>query len=249
MPFTFSHPAIILPLTYFPGKWFSLTGLVIGSLVPDFEYFLRMNLESNYSHTIGGLFWFDLPLGLLLAFLFHKVVKQSLFDNLPVFFRSRFSRFRQFRWNEYFRKNTYVVIISLFIGSVSHLFWDSFTHDQGYFAATIPVLTNTVDFFGVQVPVLKILQHTSTLIGGIVIAFAIYKLPEDKQSTKNVDWQYWITIYALLVGVVTLRLITGLDWRQYGNLIVTVISATILSLVLTPVILGYIRKNKFFVRR
>ncbi|WP_113654854.1 DUF4184 family protein, partial [Pedobacter namyangjuensis] len=30
MPFTFSHPAIVLPLTYLPKKWFSLTGLVIG---------------------------------------------------------------------------------------------------------------------------------------------------------------------------------------------------------------------------
>ncbi|WP_240482010.1 DUF4184 family protein [Flavobacterium psychrophilum] len=39
MPFTFSHPAIILPLRYLPRQWFSLTGLIIGSLTPDFEYF------------------------------------------------------------------------------------------------------------------------------------------------------------------------------------------------------------------
>ena len=95
MPFTFSHPAIVLPLTYFPKKWFSLTGLVIGSLTPDFEYFLRMRIKSNYSHTIDGLFWFDLPLGLLLAFIFHDIVRNSLFDNLPTFFKSRFSAFRQ----------------------------------------------------------------------------------------------------------------------------------------------------------
>lgn len=41
MPFTFSHPAIILPLSYLPKKWFSLTGLIIGSLIPDFEYLLE----------------------------------------------------------------------------------------------------------------------------------------------------------------------------------------------------------------
>ncbi|WP_262496247.1 DUF4184 family protein [Flavobacterium piscis] len=39
MPFTFSHPAIILPLKYLPKNWISLTGLIIGSLTPDFEYF------------------------------------------------------------------------------------------------------------------------------------------------------------------------------------------------------------------
>jgi hypothetical protein len=54
MPFTFSHPAIILPLKYFKKKWFSLTGLVIGSMTPDFEYFVRMRIQSNYSHTIEG---------------------------------------------------------------------------------------------------------------------------------------------------------------------------------------------------
>ena len=57
MPFTFSHPALILPLKYFPNKWFSLTGLVIGSLTPDFEYFLRMRIKSVYSHTLEGIFW------------------------------------------------------------------------------------------------------------------------------------------------------------------------------------------------
>jgi hypothetical protein len=55
MPFTFSHPAIILPLAYLPKKWYSMTGLVIGSLVPDFEYFLRMSMAGYHSHTIAGL--------------------------------------------------------------------------------------------------------------------------------------------------------------------------------------------------
>lgn len=104
MPFTFSHPAIILPLTYLPKKWFSLTGLVIGSLTPDFEYFIRMRIKSDYSHTIEGLFWFDLPLGLLIAFIFHNIVRDSLFDNLPTFLNSRISKFKQLKWNEHFKK-------------------------------------------------------------------------------------------------------------------------------------------------
>lgn len=140
MPFTISHPAIVLPLTFLPRQWFSLTGLVIGSLTPDFEYFLRMRIKSNYSHTLDGLFWFDLPLGLLLAFLFHNVVRDSLFDNLPISLKSIFFAFR-------------------------------------------------------QIPILKILQHSSTIIGGLVIAFAIYKLPTNKAEKENVNLKYW-TIFA-----------------------------------------------------
>src|SRR6478609_2941554 len=103
MPFTFSHPAIILPITYLPRKWFSLTGLVVGSLTPDFEYFIRMRVQSDYSHTLSGLFWFDLPLGILLAFIFHNIVRDSLFENLPLILKSRLIRFKQFDWNSYFK--------------------------------------------------------------------------------------------------------------------------------------------------
>jgi len=105
MPFTFSHPAIILPLTFLPRQWFSLTGLVIGSLAPDFEYFIRMRIQSDYSHTISGLFWFDLPLGIILAFIFHNIVRDSFFDNLPTILKSRLAKFKSFEWNEYFKKN------------------------------------------------------------------------------------------------------------------------------------------------
>jgi len=177
MPFTLSHPAIILPLTYLPKRWYSLTGLVIGSVTPDFDYFIRMQIKSIYSHTLEGLFWFDLPLGVLLTFLFHNIVRDSLFQNLPNALKGRFISFTSFKWNEYFRKNWLVVIVSVFIGASSHLFWDGFTHLHGYFVELIPALSESVNLFGKAIPLPKVLQHSSTLIGGIAIGFAIYKLP------------------------------------------------------------------------
>ncbi|MEN2414974.1 DUF4184 family protein [Flavobacterium mesophilum] len=104
MPFTFSHPAIILPFKYFPKSWFSMTGLVIGSLTPDFEYFMRMKVQSIYSHTLLGVFWFDLPLAIALTFIFHSIVCNSLFLNLPKAIRKRFYSFTGFNWNFYFKK-------------------------------------------------------------------------------------------------------------------------------------------------
>lgn len=236
MPFTFSHPAIVLPLTFLPRQWFSLTGLVIGSLTPDFEYFLRMRIQSNYSHTISGLFWFDLPLGLLLAFIFHNIVRDSLFDNLPTILKSRLLAFKQFKWGEYFNRNWHTVTISILIGAASHIFWDSFTHDHGYFAQTIPALTNTVDLLGRQIPIFKILQHLSTLVGGIVIAFALFKLPQDKNIMGEFSLKYWSILTALTLTIITLRLLSGLDYKSYGHLIVTSISAGLISLTLTPML-------------
>ncbi len=236
MPFTFSHPAIVLPLAYLPKKWFSLTGLVIGSLTPDFEYFLRMRIKSNYSHTIDGLFWFDLPLGLLLAFVFHNLVRDSLFNNLPSFLKSRFSTFKSFDWNGYFKRNWLVVTISILIGAASHIFWDSFTHDHGYFVQNIPALQNSVSFLGEQIPVLKILQHSSTLLGGLVIVFAIYILPTTKTENEKISLRYWTILVGITLMVFALRLLSGLEMSQYGNVIVTMISSGLISMVLTSII-------------
>lgn len=234
MPFTFSHPAIVLPLTFLPRRWFSFTGLVIGSLTPDFEYFLGMRLESNYSHTLSGLFWFDIPLGIILAYLFHQVVRDALFDNLPSVLRARLSRFKQVDWNEYFKRNWFVVILSIFIGAVSHLFWDSFTHEQGYFIQKIPALTNIVDFFGMQVPILKILQHGSTLVGGIAILFTLFRLTPDKSITGKMNVNYWSIFTLVTLTIIVIRFLSRQDSNQIGNVVVTVISAGLISLVVTP---------------
>jgi len=237
MPFTFSHPALVLPLSYLPKRWFSLTGLVIGSLTPDFEYFLRMRMQSNYSHTIGGLFWFDLPLGILLAFIFHNLVRNSLFDNLPLILKSRLIKHKLFDWNNYFKSNWWVVAISVLIGAASHLFWDSFTHERGYFVHTISALDGTVDIFGVQITTSKMLQHSSTLIGGIIVIYALFKLSPDKNITGSISIRYWAMIATLTLTIIIIRLLSGLNYKLYGHFIATAISAVLISLILVPLLI------------
>ena len=238
MPFTFSHPAIVLPMTFLNRKWFSLTGLVIGSMTPDFEYFLRMKPQSNYSHTIAGVFWFDLPLGIMMCFIFHTIVRNSLFDNLPTVLKSRVSAFKQFNWNEYFKKNWLIVIISILLGAFSHIFWDGFTHQSGYFVEKIPTLENTIKLFEIQIPYWKILQHLSTFIGSLIIIFAIFQLPKDIKVFEKLNTRYWIISIGLTSTIVLIRLFCGLDYKLYGHLIVTLISAGLISLIVTPIIIG-----------
>ena len=233
MPFTFSHPAIVLPVTYLPRKWYSLTGLIIGNLTPDFEYFLRMKVESNYSHTLSGVFWFDLPLGILFAFIFHNIVRNKLFYNLPTVLKTRLLAFNDFNWNYYFKKNWFVVIVSIIIGALSHIFWDSFTHDSGFFVQTIPSLKTSIDFLGIRFAIFKILQHGSTIIGGFIIIYAILKLPANEKIISRFNLKYWGWWAVLTLTNISLKLFSGLDYRLYGQVIVTGISAGLISLILT----------------
>lgn len=239
MPFTFSHPAIVLPLKYLPKQWFSFTGLIIGSMIPDFEYFIRMKVQSNYSHTIAGIFWFDLPLALLLSFVFHNIVKNQLFENLPNCIKSRFLPFTTFNWNTYFKQNWIVVIISILIGTASHLFWDSFTHDHGYFVNQIPKLKESVLIFDTKVPLLKLAQHSSSLIGGAVILFSILKLPKTNILKNSINKNYWFLILLLSIIIFSIRFAIGLSLKQYGHIIVSAISSFLFALILIPLLFKF----------
>jgi hypothetical protein len=120
------------------------------------------------------------------------------------------------------------------IGASSHIFWDSFAHDHGYFVKSIPVLQSSISFPDGHIPVLKILQHSSTLLGGLVIAYAIYKLPTNKTGDEKINLKYWTIFSVMTLAIVALRLWDGLEMKQYGNVIVTVISAGLISLTLAP---------------
>ncbi|RXM43494.1 DUF4184 family protein [Flavobacterium sp. YO64] len=235
MPFTFAHPAIILPLPFLNKRWFSLTGLIIGSMIPDFEYFIRMRIQSIYSHTIAGVFWFDLPLALFISFIFHNKVKNLLFQNSPYCLQSRLLIFTTFNWNNYFKQNWIVVLFSILIGTASHLLWDSFTHKSGYFVNHIAALQNSVYLFGIDIPILKMAQHLSTFAGSVIIFFALFKLPKNTISRNPVNKNYWFVTFLFFVLILILRFSAGIGIKEYGNIIVSIISVALLSLILTPI--------------
>jgi Domain of unknown function (DUF4184) len=235
MPFTFAHPAIILPLLKFPKSKFSATGLIIGSLSPDFEYFIRIKMYSAYSHTWAGLFYFDLPVGLFVGWLFHQYVRDALILNLPFALKSRFWQFRGADWNGYVRQHWAVVLGAFLLGAASHIFWDSFTHVDGRFVQIFPTLSQPLDVLG-GLPLFKILQHASSLLGMLAIAYFVYKLPVNQPNTNTLDRKFW-AIFALIFGIfLAVAFLNGLNIRLYGQVIVTSISAGFVSLLLTALV-------------
>jgi hypothetical protein len=244
MPFTFSHPAIVLPIAKHSGRYLSLTGLIIGSMTPDFEYFFRMKIQSNFSHTIGGLFYFDLPVGILLSFLFHNFIRNMLYDNLPNTFRSRLEGFKTFDWNEYLKRHYFVVIISILIGAMSHLFWDSFTHIHGYSVQTFLILQRTFNLAGNQIPIYKLLQHLSSLLGGFFIVLAFFSLPKSTHILKAINLKYWFTVLIITMALISLKLIFGIDKSFFGQIFITSVDAIFVALIFTPTLMRQKARRK-----
>ena len=236
MPFTFSHPAILLPFAKASPRWVSFTGLVVGSLTPDFEYFIRMKIQSTFSHSITGLFSFDLPLGILLSFVFHNIIRNPLYNNLPSSIGKRLLKYQSFQWNDYFKGHWVIVVASVILGAASHLFWDAFTHGHGYFINRILALTNSISFMGYSMPVYQFLQHLSSVVGGIAICIFILLLPVDRSIAGVGSKYYWPTLIMIALIIISIRVLMGFDQNIFGQLIGTAISAIVIALILTPLL-------------
>lgn len=236
MPFTLSHIAAVLPFRKHTPHPLSFTALVIGSMVPDFEYFVRMTLYGHYGHTLSGIFLFDIPMGLLLYCLYQGIIQVPLVRHLPPLLFARFSNTLIADWRQHLRARFLFIMLSLIIGIFTHFLWDGFTHDDEYQVARyIPVLLKTVPFKGYQLPVHFILQILSSIVGLIIIFF--WMLWQPRQATQSLPpaqiARFWFLVIAgtLLIGY--LRYLAGIpNEKLFFQYIVISISAFLLSLLL-----------------
>src|SRR5690606_5057402 len=129
-------------------------------------------------------------------------------------------------WFEYFNYNWYKVIISIVIGVISHLLWDAFTHKSGYFVTMFDVLQNSIELFNANIPLYKILQHLSSVIGGLYLLFVVLSM---NKQTVGINLPTVKPLNNMLVIlIVCLILFLRYYWGTsvtMGNFIVSVIAA------------------------
>ena len=230
MPFTFSHAAIVLPFNRV--KSFSITGLIAGSIAPDFEYFIRMTDKKVFTHTWSGLLWFDTPLAILLTFLFHNLVRNQLILNAPINFQRRFKRYEYFNWTLYFKKRWFPIIICVIIGIISHLLWDGFTHETGLFVKYFPFLTASISLTSFQIEVHTLFQVLSSIIGGLIIFYALWQLPVDPKTNINpYNLPFWKKVFLVTGIIFVLRLMVNVSY-EIEDIIIPAVSAFLFGLVI-----------------
>src|SRR5436309_6060879 len=81
MPWTLSHPAVVLPLRRFSPQPLNFAALIIGSMTPDIGFYLGRLVLATFAHTLPGSFLACLPTGrilLLFYFLFCRPVCYAL---------------------------------------------------------------------------------------------------------------------------------------------------------------------------
>ncbi|MGE7920616.1 DUF4184 family protein [Viridibacillus sp. NPDC093762] len=241
MPLTFAHPAAVLPF-YRNNKYINFSAMVIGSMAPDFEYFLRGRPYGDIGHTLLGFFYFNLPLALVVYLVYHLFIHQTFSTHLPKFLQGFHTRnivtdykFKPIVW-----------IYSTLFGMLTHVLWDSFTHISGFMVARIPLLTNSINFNGFSFPIFKVIQHTSTLFGLILISgLFIIKSYLNKSDlivliSVRHKLSYWTLIFISTLALFLMwNILNNVSFKNYGTLVVRVIDSSFLSLLIVSIYFKY----------
>ena len=178
MPFTFAHPAAVLPLRR-RFKWLQTVPLIVGSVAPDLPYFIpgRLNRVMLETHTFSGSFWVDIPIGmavLLFGFLFRRPLVALLRPRARALCLQAMEHFKDqpLHW--------VLAPLGILVGTWTHLLWDSFTHDHGWMVRRVAVLSAPITFGDYTGSLCHVLQYVSSIAGLLMMIIWYLRLPPPK---------------------------------------------------------------------
>ena len=168
MPFTIAHAAAVLPLQKTGKSRLPLAALMIGSMSPDFAYFLPVGLNRASSHDLEGILFFCLPVGLAMWLLFVRLLERPTIELLPEAWRARVPRSDQGLGLQALLFGSLAVVL----GALTHVAWDAFTHANTPITAAFPVFNARLSIFsGHPIRVYLLLQYLSSVIGLLALAW------------------------------------------------------------------------------
>ena len=174
MPFTISHAAAVLPLRKLNNSRLPLAALMIGSMSPDFAFFVPGDTDRVDTHSIPGVFWFCWPISIALWLLFVRVLEQPTTALLPENWRTRFAPSDR----DINLRTLALASAAVILGAMTHLIWDSFTHRGTAMTDSIPILRSVAFHYeGWRVRWFVVLQHLSSIFGMLVLMAWAWRLP------------------------------------------------------------------------
>jgi len=173
LPFTISHLAAAKPLRRILGKKVTIPALAIGSIMPDLIYFIPIAMSRDFSHSIIGLFLFNLPAALLLLYLFQYIGRAPLVDILPNIILKRINLEKRIG-SKSFLRNIPADLIGLAAGVCGHILWDNLTHES-WITELLPGHRMNIFFIYRVMPLYKALQHLSSLLGLVAVFYFIWR--------------------------------------------------------------------------
>ena len=187
MPFTPTHIAAALPIAWLCRWQVPFTALVCGTVVVDVGVFFPFLLDYRATHSISGIFTHCVPIGLLLYYTYHLLLKRPFVDLLPLSARNKLLPFVN-RDIDFSLTRIALVAALIAVGAATHVFWDSFTHPNRWGVRTFPILqTELAEVKGWPIHLHLVLQHGSSvlILPPLITGFALWVRRQEPQPTND----------------------------------------------------------------
>lgn len=233
MPITISHAATAIPLRRFR---LPLSALIMGTIVPDFEFFLRLSDHRVFAHTLPGLLLFCVPMGLFGLLVFHKLLKFPLLSLLPFSHRMRlYQPALSFSFLPIPRFLS--IIAAILLGAFSHVLWDAWTHD-GWMVTLFPFLGEPVFYaIGKWFKVYDIIAQASSVFGIVAVIVAYrrwyrkYPIEEVPKTATNVPVSVRILAGVSMLSMSAVAGVTYATFHRPVDPLKPLISLSMVSMV------------------
>lgn len=173
---------------------------------PDFTYFASLGVRGAFSHSAAGIFLFCLPASIVVYIVFYLLLRQPMIALMPEMLASRLAPRPE--WVPKSASSLLVVIGSMLVGALTHVVWDAFTHANTFVVGNVDILRIRLGLVeGVTIPLYKLLQHVSTLVGLAALAFSIVRWmrrtpPQFGRSHRlSVAMRAWLGAAFLIAGM------------------------------------------------
>jgi hypothetical protein len=181
MPFTVSHAAAALPVHALIRR-LPLAALMIGSMSPDFSFFMPFAPLRSSTHSIAGVFTFCLPVSLVIWFVFVRWMEHPTMALLPDEWREKLTPTGPIT-----PRLVGLVAIGIVLGACTHLLWDSFTHSHTMMTSALPSLRERQPALG-GAPVYHLLQVASSVFGLALLTLWFLNLRNRPMPKPPFDW-------------------------------------------------------------
>lgn len=223
MPWTFAHPAAVIPLRSVFRNRLSFCALVVGSMTPDFGFYFGSFAIARRAHTLWGLLTICLPSGLVLLAII-RVLHRPFAGLLPFPHRQRLLSLAPLH-SLRSPSACFWASIALLMGGLTHIVWDSFTHESGYSVLQWPVLQDAAFSLGnTTFELYEVLQDLSSVLGAAIVILAYRQWIRSSDASRDAHaqsddrWRYEllaiIAIAALVIATPIAYCVAAADHRR-----------------------------------
>jgi hypothetical protein len=211
VPFTVSHAAAILPIHRLGQHHLPLTALMIGSMAPDFGYFISRDMSRMITHSPHSVITFSLPIGLAVWLFYVAVLEKATITLLPDRWHTRFAHTDAITPGLVLR-----ACLAIVLGAITHIVWDAFTHQRTFVTRAWTALTGPMPGWS-WMPIYHFLHGLSSVVGMVILIVWARRL--HRQPARSLIRPYKVSDRALMgsrwfLAIATL-LVGAARWLPY----------------------------------